>query len=153
MGLRILIPVAAAVAAGCASSGGAPSARSAAGVKAAVAAWYTGGGQDRLTALAADAHAASSSISEFDLEGLRSVCAEIQSDAEDAQAYDQIPDAALQDQWSKAVTQYADAAADCIAGVDESDGTLVQRSADELSAGAGYAGRTAEATAKLSAES
>lgn len=149
MALRILIPVAAVVAAGCSSSGPSANAPSS-GDKAAVAAWYTGGGQDRLAALSEDARAASSSISEFDLEGLRNVCADMQTDTASAEAYDQVPDAQLEDDWSKAVTQYANAAADCIAGVDESDSTLVQRSTDELSAGVGYSGRATARAAELS---
>jgi hypothetical protein len=102
-----------------------------------------------LSALSDDAEAAATSAGEFDLSGLRTICSDMQSDAASGQAYDEVPDAQMQDAWSKALTQYANAAADCIAGVDESDGTLIERSTDELSSGSDYAGQASAREVEL----
>ena len=113
----------------------APEVTSADNTKAAIYAWWSTGGNDRITALGNDSGAASKAAAAVDFTGLRTACAALQSDTEAAQGGPPIPDQQAQEAWAKGLAQYARAATDCLAGIDTSTPSLISQSADELGAG------------------
>lgn len=127
--------------AACSSSSGKPISAATTGspnVKAAIGAWFNGGGESRITAVSTDANTAATASSNLDATALRAGCSALQKDVESAQAYAPIPDAQMQSAWSSALAQYARAATDCVAGVDGMDATVISRAASELGAGAKF---------------
>jgi len=133
------LAAAASLLAACSSSSGTPAAAtSSPSTKAAIGAWFNGGGETRITGVSTDATTTATAASNFDVAALRTGCTALQGDVESAQAYAPIPDAQMQSAWASALAQYARAATDCVAGVDSMDTTVIGRAASELSAGAKF---------------
>jgi ABC-type glycerol-3-phosphate transport system substrate-binding protein len=106
----------------------------------AVAAWWDGGGQDRLSAMSKDATDIVAAGTAYDVTGISAACASLQTHVEAAQAYASVPDTMIQTDWSTALAQYARSATDCVAAtrnrsLDNLDGDLLTQSAREAEAG------------------
>ncbi|HEY3692796.1 MAG TPA: hypothetical protein VGL46_21340 [Pseudonocardiaceae bacterium] len=99
----------------------------------AVSSWWTGGGQDRLSAISTDFARLASTSAAADITGLRAACTSLQTHVESAQAYTIIPDTLAQADWSTALAQGARTATDCIAFTHNLDGDLLAQSGRELS--------------------
>lgn len=68
---------------------------------------------------------------------MSTACSALRNDVEKAQAYDHIPLASVQQQWSEALARYARAATDCVAALNGSpDPALLNQSSTELDAAA-----------------
>jgi hypothetical protein len=100
----------------------------------AISDWWTGGGQDRESAISKDYTDMGTAATATDIPGLGTACASLQSDVEAAQAYGGVPDTVAQADWSTALAQSARAATDCIAFTRNLDAGLLTQSGQELSA-------------------
>jgi hypothetical protein len=101
----------------------------------AVAQWVTNGGADNLKKLAADFTDLETAANSNDLGAISTSCGQLRTDVEGAQAYDPIPDAQAQHDWSLALAQYERGATDCVAGADEADESLITKASTEIVAG------------------
>jgi hypothetical protein len=100
-----------------------------------ISAWYAGGGAIALNAITDDLGAEQIAAGNVDISGTRTACASLKSDVAAAKAYGPIPAADVQKPWAAALTAFGKAAADCVRGVDNMDGSLIDRSGRELSTG------------------
>ncbi len=101
----------------------------------AVAQWASGGGGDRLTMLADDFTELETAAEANNLPGISTSCTRLRTDVKSAQAYDPIPDAQAQHDWSLALAQYERGATDCVAGADEANQNLMTKASTEIVAG------------------
>ena len=97
--------------------------------------WSSDGGKTRMAEFSADIDELDTAASAEDSNGVHKACVALQSTVESAQAYQPMPDAQAQASWAAALAAYARAAADCIAGTDRLDATLINQSNDELGTG------------------
>jgi hypothetical protein len=100
--------------------------------RAAVLAWWTGGGQDRTAAMSKDFTDMGTAGTASDIAGLRVVCTSLQAHVESARSYASIPDTLAQTDWSTALAQAARAATDCIVSTRDLDADLLTQASNEL---------------------
>lgn len=105
--------------------------------KAAFQAWSDNGGKSRMDQFSTDIDALTTAASNTDTVGVRAACVSLQTDVESAQAYQPFPDSQAQASWAAALAAYARGAADCIAGTDRLDASLINQFNDELGTGNG----------------
>jgi hypothetical protein len=103
-------------------------------VRAAIHIWSASGGQDRTSAISKDLADVAATAAVADITGMRTACTSLQTHVQTAQAYASIPDTPAQIHWSNALTQAAQASADCIAFTHNLDPALLTRSGHELKA-------------------
>lgn len=97
--------------------------------------WSSGGGKTRMAEFSADIDELNTAASAEDSNGVHKACVALQSTVKSAQAYQPMPDAQAQASWAAALSAYARAAADCIAGTNQLDATLINQSNNELGTG------------------
>lgn len=97
-----------------------------------IAAWRDGGGLSRMQAIQDDLASIGDAGSRTDAADMNTACRSLQRDVESAQAYGPVPDARVQSSWAGALAHGARAATYCIAGTENLDADLLNRSADEL---------------------
>lgn len=100
-----------------------------------IAAWYAGGGKDKMMALGADGSTMGVDASALDVIQLTADCGTLKGHVRDAQAYQPIPDDQAQQHWAKALADYKKAADDCIAGASAVDASKINQANEELTAG------------------
>ncbi len=100
--------------------------------RAAVLAWWTGGGQDRTAAMSKDFTDMGTAGTASDIAGLRVVCTSLQAHVESARSYASIPDPLAQTDWSTALAQAGRAATDCIVSTRNLDADLLTQASNEL---------------------
>lgn len=99
---------------------------------AAIADWFTKGGDKRVTALQKDFEAIATAAGATDVAAVKAGCTTLKTDVDKAQAYAPLPDAAAQKSWAAALDLYEKAAVDCVAGADKQDATLLLKANDEM---------------------
>jgi hypothetical protein len=104
-------------------------------LRAAIAGWFTKGGDKRVTALQTDFEAIARAATATDLAAVKSSCATLKSDVDAAQAYAPLPDARAQKSWAASLELYEKAALDCVAGAGKADTQLLLKSNDEMTQG------------------
>jgi len=104
-------------------------------LQAAVADWFTKGGDKRLTALQTDFESIAKAATATDLPAVKRSCTTLKSDVDAAQAYAPLPDAQAQKSWAASLDLYEKAALDCVAGAEKSDAQLLMKSTDEMTQG------------------
>lgn len=105
-------------------------------LRAAILAWWSAGGHDRAQKLADDfSQLQAATGSGNQIAAVHQACTHLQTDVESAQAYGQIPDAAAQTSWAKALALFARGAADCLAGTEQVDAALITKAGNEISQG------------------
>jgi hypothetical protein len=101
--------------------------------RAAISAWWTGGGLDRNSAIGKDFRDMGTATAANDITGLSAACTSLQTDVEAAQAYAPFPDTSAQTDWSTALAQAARAATDCKAPTrNNPNADLMTQSSQEL---------------------
>jgi hypothetical protein len=101
--------------------------------RAAISAWWTGGGLDRNSAIGKDFRDMGTATAANDITGLSAACTSLQTDVEAAQAYAPFPDTSAQTDWSTALAQAARSATDCKASTrNNPDADLMTQSNQEL---------------------
>lgn len=114
-----------------------------------VLAWINNGGRDRSKAIGADAGAIAAGAQSADAQSaVQAGCSRLQTDIESAQQYAPIPDEQAQGPWGQALGKYARAAADCLAGIQSQNASLLNQSGQELNEGNVF---IAQVTARLRA--
>lgn len=132
--LAIGVATAAALVAAASACGTTTGSATTATPQAAIAAWSTDGGQDRLNAMATDLSAIGTSGAAANPVAMNTACTSLQTHVEAAQAYRAVPDAEAQLDWSTGLAQAARAATDCIAGTRTLNAGLISQSGQELNA-------------------
>ncbi|TCK20400.1 hypothetical protein [Pseudonocardia endophytica] len=97
-----------------------------------IAGWRDGGGLSRMQAIQDDLASIGDAGARTDPDDMNTACRSLQRDIAAAQAYDPVPDAQVQSSWAGALTHGARAATYCIAGTEQLDADMLNRSADEL---------------------
>jgi hypothetical protein len=101
----------------------------------AVAQWVTKGGENNLKTLASDFKNLENAANTENLNAISASCTQLRKDVQSAQAYDPIPDAQAQHNWSAALTDYENGATDCVAGADTQNSTLITKASTEITDG------------------
>jgi hypothetical protein len=113
--------------------------------------WYVGGGQQHLTTVGRDATSVGDDTAANDVTSMGSDCTTLQTDVQAAQVYAPIPDPVTQQHWTKALDQFAQAAAHCVDGATYSDDSLIAKSGKELRAAGAELTLTTDKVNELSA--
>jgi len=85
--------------------------------------------------LASDSSNISTDGKNVDSTSMNSDCKQLKTDVSTAQSYPAIPDPQTANDWSSALSYFADAAQDCIDGTANLDASLLTKSANELNEG------------------
>lgn len=97
--------------------------------------WASNGGADLSTTLSADLGNIGTDSSTADLTATGDDCVQLSLDTDQARRYGPIPDKAAQLTWSAALTDYHNAAADCIVGTGTQSVTYLRKAINEMQAG------------------
>lgn len=105
------------------------------GAAAGISAWWTGGGQDRASAMQKDLTAIGTDGQNQDVAQMSIDCQSLSADVTSAQAYGPIPDTEAQHHWATALADYSQAASDCKAGTTAQDVAQITQAAGEINSG------------------
>jgi len=121
-----------------------PASPSDAQLEAAIADWFTKGGDKRVLALQTDFEAIAKAAGSVDIPGVKTGCSTLKADVDKAQAYAPLPDAQAQKSWAASLDLYEKAALDCVTGADKVDADLLLKSNDEMLQGSQELGKATQ---------
>jgi len=113
-------------------------------LEAAIADWFTKGGDKRVLALQTDFEAIAKAAGAIDIPAVKISCTTLKTDVDKAQAYAPLPDALAQKSWAASLDLYEMAALDCVSGADKVDADLLLKSNDEMLQGSKELGKATE---------
>ena len=113
-------------------------------LEAAIADWFTKGGDKRVLALQTDFEAIAKAAGAIDIPAVKTSCSTLKTDVDKAQAYAPLPDALAQKSWAASLDLYEMAALDCVSGADKVDADLLLKSNDEMLQGSKELGKATE---------
>jgi len=113
-------------------------------LEAAIADWFTKGGDKRVLALQTDFEAIAKAAGAIDIPAVKISCTTLKTDVDKAQAYAPLPDALAQKSWAASLDLYEMAALDCVSGADKVNADLLLKSNDEMLQGSKELGKATE---------